>query len=75
MARGKRKAMISAIKILDSSPSIMPGVTEPDKMLTENLRAHENSESALTAIVLADGQNEFTSQLTSENTPNSSAKK
>jgi len=75
MARGKRKAMISAIQILDSSPSIMPGVTEPDKMLTENLRAHENSESTLTAIVLADGQNEFTSQLTSENTPNSSAKK
>jgi len=53
--------MSSAIKILDSPSSIMPGVSEPDKIPTENLRAHDNSENTLTAIVLADRQNEFIS--------------
>ena len=44
-------------------------------MLTENLLAHKNSESTLPAIVLADDQNDVTFKLTSDDTPNSSAKK
>ncbi len=75
MARGNSKVMISDTKIFDSPPPSMSRVTETDKMLTENLLAHKNSESTLTAIVLADEQNDFTSKLTSDDTPNSSAKK
>jgi len=75
MARGNRKVMISATKMFDSPPSIMSRVTEPDKMLTENLLAHKKSESMLTAIVLADDQNDFTFKLRSDDTPNSFAKK
>ncbi len=44
-------------------------------MLTENLLAHKKSESMLTAIVLADDQNDFTFKLRSDDTPNSFAKK
>jgi hypothetical protein len=53
----------------------MPGIEFTEKVPTETLPARYNAETTLTATVSADGPNEFTFELTSDDKSNSSAKK
>ena len=75
VALGERRVMITAIKMMDPPPSGMPGVIETEKVPTETLPARYNAETTLTATVSADGPNEFTFELTSDEKSKPSAKK
>ena len=72
---GERMISISVTKMMDPPPSTMPGIEFTEKVPTETLPARYNAETTLTATVSADGPNEFTFELTSDDKSNSSATK
>jgi len=69
VALGERQVRISVIKMMDPPPSTMPGVVETEKVPTETLPARYNFETILSAIITADGPNEFVFNLVSGEEP------